>query len=123
MSTERSRRYEAWNELADADALWGPLMALRPSAEQEFTRLRLLVVVTVFGGFYGTCGAFVLAWLHHLTHWPVPPLGVVPLGLIATAFICGELTFLRAWNDRARRIVRREAWLVSRGKTTSARER
>lgn len=123
MSTERSQRYEAWNELSDADALWGPFVALRPSPEQQFSRLRLLVIVTLFGGFYGTCGAFVLAWVHHLTHWSVPPRGTLPLGLIATSFLCGELTFLRAWNDRARRMLRREAWLVSQGKTESAPER
>ena len=123
MSSERSQRYEAWNELCDADALWGPLVALRPAPEQQFTRLRLLAVVSVFGAFYGTCGAFVLAWVHHLTRFPVPPPGALPLGLVATAFACGELTFLRAWNERARRIVRREAWLVSQGKVEGAPER
>jgi len=123
MSSERSWRYEAWNEVCDADALWGPLVALRPAPEQAFTRLRLLGIVSLFGVFYGTCGAFILAWVHRLTGWPVPPPAIWPLGLTATAFVCGEITFLRAWNERARRLVRREAWLVSQGKAESATER
>jgi hypothetical protein len=122
MSRERSQRYEVWNELCDADELWGPLIDLRPAPDQEFTHLRLLIVVSLFGGFYGLCGAFFLALLHHLVHWAVPPHAALPLGLTATAFVCGELTFLRAWNERARLRVRREAWLERQGKTAGASE-
>ncbi|HWP10027.1 MAG TPA: hypothetical protein VNN72_29995 [Polyangiaceae bacterium] len=111
MSSERNRRYEAWNEVCDADALWGPLLFLRPAQDQKFTRLRLLVVVTSFGSFYGLSGAFVLRFLHHLTNFRVPHGAVLPLALSATAYLCGELTFLRAWNERARLMLRRESWL------------
>jgi hypothetical protein len=120
MSTERSQRYEAWNELCDADALWGPLVFLRPATDQTFTRLRLLVVVSLFGSVYGLFVAFVLDFIHHATQWPVPPRPVLPLALIATAFACGELTFLRAWNERARLIHRREAWLERQSRRESS---
>jgi hypothetical protein len=111
MSSERSRRYEAWNEVCDADALWGPLLFLRPAQDRKFTRLRLLVVVSLFGSFYGSCGACMLGLLHKLMHVAVPPAAVLPLALSATAYLCGELTFLRAWNERARLMLRRESWL------------
>lgn len=114
-SNERNRRFEVWNQVCDADALWGPLLFLRPAQDQRFTRLRLLVVVGSFGSFYGLCGAFMLAFIHHITRFPVPPPAVLPLALTATAYLCGEFTFLRAWNERARLIHRREAWLERQG--------
>jgi hypothetical protein len=119
MSSERIRRYEVWNQLADADALWGPFAFLRPSQKQEFSHARLLVVTILFGGFYGMCGNVVLVWFHHLTHYPVFPLPALPLALVATTFLCGELTFRPAWNMRARRSVRRSTWLAANGRDSS----
>ena len=116
MSSERTRRHEVWNELADADALWGPLTFLRPAHDQEFSHARLLFINIVFGSFYGMCGNILLIWVHHLTHYRVFPLPVLPLALVATSFLCGELTFLPAWNSRARRTVRRSTWLAAKAR-------
>jgi hypothetical protein len=123
MSSERSRRYEAWNEVCDADALWGPLLFLRPAQDQTFTRLRLLAVVSSFGSLYGLGGALMLHFVHRLAHLAVPPPAVLPLALSATAYLCGELTFLRAWNERARLMVRRDAWLERQNRTSDSSPR
>jgi hypothetical protein len=116
MSSERNRRYEVWNQLCDANPLWGPFAFLRPAREQEFTQARLLAVTTVFGVFYGMCGNVVLAWIHHLTHFRVFPLLALPLALVGASFLCGELTFRPAWNSRARRDARRSTWMAANGR-------
>jgi hypothetical protein len=119
MSTEKRRRYEAWNELCDADALWGPLLFLRPSQDAQFTSLRLLAVVVPFSAFYGMLTDLGLHYLQRLFGGTLPQLFLVPLGLMVTAFVCGELTFLRAWNERARLMSRRESWLERQGGASS----
>jgi len=123
MSSERRQRYDAWNEVCDADALWGPLVFLRPAQDQRFTRLRLLVVVGLFGSFYGLAGALMLELVHRLTHLAVPPHAVLPLSLSVTAYLCGELTFLPAWNERARLMLRRESWLERQNRTSDGSPR
>lgn len=120
MSSEKTRRYDVWNQLSDADALWGPLAFLRPARNQEFSHARLFAVTMIFGSSYGMCGNVILAWVHHLTHYRVFPLPVVPLALVVTSFLCGKLTFLPAWNARARRSVRRSTWLAANGRASTS---
>lgn len=98
------------NELCDADSLWGPLVFLRPAREELFGHTRLLLVCGLFGFFYGMCANAVLAVTHHFGGRAVPPVYAVPLFLSLTSFACGELTFLRAWNRRARQLERRRQW-------------
>lgn len=117
MSNERSRRYDAWNEICDADSLWGPLLFLRPAQERVLTHPRLLLICGLFGTFYGLCGSFILAWFHHLGHVAVLPAYQLPLFLSATSFLCGELTFARAWNERARRLARQTSWAEANRRT------
>jgi len=102
MSDRSRHNHDAWNELCDADALWGPLVFLRPEQTQVFTSARLLLVTSLFGIFYGMVGNLGLAVLRrfHLCD-PVNVLSL-PLFLTACAYVCGELTFLRAWNARVR---------------------
>jgi hypothetical protein len=116
MSSEKNRRYEVWNQLSDADALWGPFAFLRPAQNRELSHARLLAITTLFGFFYGMCANVVLVWVHHLTHYRVFPLPALPLGLVATSFLCGELTFRPAWNARARQTVRRSTWMAAKGR-------
>jgi hypothetical protein len=115
MSTEKRRRYEAWNELCDADALWGPLLFLRPSQDEKFTHLRLLTVVVPFSACYGMCAALMLHFVQRLFGGALPPFFALPLGMMVTAFVCGEVTFLPAWNERARLMSRRDSWLERQG--------
>jgi hypothetical protein len=116
MSSEKSRRYEVWNRICDADALWGPFAFLRPAPERRFTHARLLAVTFLFSSFYGMCANVILVWLHHLTHYRVFPLLDLPLALLATSFLCGELTFLPAWNSRARQSARLSTWMAAKGR-------
>ena len=101
---------QVMNELCDADSLWGPLVFLRPAREQRFGHSRLLLVCSLFGVFYGMCANAVLAITHHFGGRAVPPIYAVPLFLSLTSFACGEITFLRAWNRRARQLERRREW-------------
>lgn len=102
MSDRSRHNHDAWNELCDADALWGPLVFLRPGQLQIFTSTRLLLVTSLFGIFYGMVGNVCLA-LFRRVHLCGPVNGLVlPLSLTVVAFICGELTFRRAWNSRVR---------------------
>jgi hypothetical protein len=120
MSSEKIRRYEVWNQLCDADALWGPLAFLRPAPKQKFTHLRLLAITVLFGSFYGMCGNLMLMWVHHLTHYRVFPLPDLPLALVVTSFLCGELTFLPAWNSRARQSARLSTWMAAKGRAPAS---
>jgi hypothetical protein len=103
------------NELCDADSLWGPLVFLRPAREKRFGHVRLLTVCGMFGVFYGLCANAVLAVTHHFGGRAVPPVYAVPLFLTLTSFLCGELTFLRAWNRRAHQLARRRQWEEAKG--------
>jgi hypothetical protein len=103
------------NELCDADSLWGPLVFLRPAREKRFGHVRLLMVCGMFGVFYGLCANAVLAVTHHFGGRAVPPVYAVPLFLTLTSFLCGELTFLRAWNRRAHQLARRRQWEEAKG--------
>ncbi|MFZ5892381.1 MAG: hypothetical protein ACOY0T_15080 [Myxococcota bacterium] len=102
------------NELCDADSLWGPLVFLRPAREKLFTTGRLLLVCSLFGIFYGMCANAVLVLTHRMGGRAVPPVYAVPLFLTLTSFICGELTFLRAWNRRAKLLARKREWEESK---------
>src|SRR3954447_21452763 len=116
MSSEKSRRYEVWNRICDADALWGPLAFLRPAAERRFTHASLLAVTFLFSSFYGMFVNVVLAWLHQVTHYRVFPLPALPLALFVTSFLCGKLTFLPAWNSRARQSARLWNWMAAKAR-------
>jgi hypothetical protein len=89
---------------------------MRPAPTRRFSHARLLAVTVLFGSFYGMCGNVVLVWVHHLTHFRVMPLPVLPLALILTSFLCGELTFVPAWNSRARQSARLSSWMAAKGR-------
>jgi len=102
MSDRSRHNHDAWNELCDADALWGPLVFLRPEQHQRFTSARLLLVTSLFGIFYGIVGNVALAVFRRLHLGGQLDVLWLPLFFTLTAFVCGRLTFVRAWNARAR---------------------
>jgi hypothetical protein len=106
---------ETLNALADAGALWGPLLFLRPKHHQVLTSGRLLTICGLFSGFYGMCGNVLIALLRYPASRPVTPVYVLPLLLTAFTFLCGRLTVARSWNTRARRLARRIDWTVATG--------
>ena len=102
MSDQSSRNHDAWNELCDADALWGPLVFLRPQPHKNFGLPRLLLVTSLFGIFYGMVGNVALAIFRRVGLCDPVAVYWLPLILTVTSFICGAITFLPAWNTRAR---------------------
>jgi hypothetical protein len=88
---------------------------LRPAREKRFGHARLFLVCGLFGVFYGLCANAVLAVTHHFGGRALPPVYAVPLFLTLTSFVCGELTFLRAWNRRAHQLARRRQWQEAKG--------
>jgi hypothetical protein len=120
MSNEQRHRHEMWNELSDADALWGPLLFLRPGQHEPFTRARLFLVCSSFGMFYGLCGSAILAWIFHLCRFGPVPIFRLPLLLSATSLLCGEFSFVRAWNGRARQIARQISWAAAKRRVSTS---
>jgi hypothetical protein len=76
----------------------------------------LLAVTFLFSAFYGMCANVVVVWLHHLTGSRALPLPELPLALLVTSFLCGELTFLPAWNSRARQSARLSTWMAAKAR-------
>jgi len=118
MAAQTSERDEILNTLCDADPLWGPLLFLRPPQEKPFGSLRLLAVCSLFGFFYGMCANALLALTHRLGGHAVHPVYAAPLFLALTAFVCGQLAFLGAWNRRAERLNRQLIWVKANQRTS-----
>jgi hypothetical protein len=117
MSKGRFLDHEVLNGLADADALWGPLLFLRPKRHQVLSSGRLLAVCTLFSVFYAMCGNVLVALVVRGGARPVLPVYVLPLLLTAFTFFFGQLTVARAWNPRARRMARRIDWTAAAGRS------
>jgi len=111
MSNEREQADSLLLQICDSDALWGPLVLLRPAHEKPLGSARLLLMGGIFGLFYGMCANAVFAVAHHFGGRTPPPLLAAPALLALGAFLCGKLALARAWNRRARRITRRLEWM------------
>jgi hypothetical protein len=110
MSSESVHSDSVLHVICDSDALWGPLALLRPAREKPLGRVRLLLMSSLFGLFYGMCANAVFALTHHFGGRAAPPVYAVPVFLMLAAFLCGELAVVRAWNRRARLLARRLEW-------------
>jgi len=119
MWNESTRSDQVLVELCDADSLWGPLVFLRPERDQRLTTARLLLICALYGIFYGMCANLVLALAHRLGGRPVLPIYCAPTFLTLTSFLCGKLSFARAWNRRAHQFTRRRAWAEANGRAPS----
>lgn len=119
MPAQTTSTDEVLNQLTDADALWGPLLFLRPARERQFGSVRLFTVCGLFGVFYGMCGNALLALAHLTGGRAGVPVFAAPLFLSVTSFLCGQL-FTGAWNRRAHQLNRRMAW--AEAKRASRRE-
>jgi hypothetical protein len=106
MSNERERSDALLHEICDSDALWGPLVLLRPAPDKPIGHARLLLMCSLFGLFYGMCANAVFAIAHHFGGRHPPAVYAAPLLLALGSFLCGELTLVRAWNRRAQRHAR-----------------
>jgi hypothetical protein len=107
------RHDELLNELNDADPLWGPLLFLRPRQSEPMTVARVFALSVLVGGFYGMLGSLAIALLLKAGSPHAPPIWLLPAMLTGICFACCELTLARAWNQRARRLIRSSAWAAA----------
>jgi hypothetical protein len=109
---------ERLTRLCDEDALWGPLISLRPAKDCSFTVLRGLLLASALGSFYGMLLNIALSLICRRTGH-LPPIYGMPLVLTFTYFIGFRSALVPAWNRRARLLVRRAGYLESIARRTS----
>ena len=102
MDNRTFRADDRLNQLNDRDEMWGPLLFLRPERHQPISAARALTLATLLGVFFGMLGNVMLGlMLPHGGHGR-PPVLLMPLFLAAMYFLCGQPSFVAAWNRRAR---------------------
>jgi hypothetical protein len=116
MDKRSFRADEKLNQLSDRDAGWGPLLFLRPARHQPLTRVRVLGIAALLGGFYGMLGNVMLGLIARAGAGGKPPLLLMPAVLTAMYFICAELSVVAAWNRRASQLSRRLDWAELTGR-------
>jgi hypothetical protein len=107
---------ERLNELCDRDALWGPLLAIRPEKNRVFSVARVLALAGAAGGLYGLLLNLGFVLVCRLAHLRAPSMFGVPFILTFTYFVGFMFTLAPAWNRRARLLVRRADYLQSIGR-------
>jgi len=95
---------ELFTRIVDADAHWGPLLFLRPRVEESLSTVRVLLLSGLLGSVFGLLGSIFLAVAARALHKPSVGVHVFPLALIALYFCASQLTFVPAWNRRAKRL-------------------
>lgn len=101
------------NELNDNDALWGPLIYLRPAQHKHFGCVRACALSLLVGGFYGMLLDLVVA-LTFDGLASLPSIYAMPLALSAVCFIGFRMSLGPAWNRRAHALRRRRDFLLGR---------
>lgn len=96
---------------ADSDALWGPLLFLRPKTTQYFGPGRVLLGAALVGGFQGMAVNLGMMGAYVLTGRDILPVYVAPLALTVVVAGVLHLTVRRAWNRRVERLLRTRAWI------------
>jgi hypothetical protein len=109
-----NQRYHTDNTLvewADSDALWGPLLFLRPKATEYLGPGRIGVIACALGCVQGLAVNFVVTTASRLMGRVSAPGYEVPLALSLALAVALDLSVGRAWNRRVDRLHRRQAWL------------
>ena len=110
------RADERLNQLSDRDAVWGPLVFLRPERHQLLSAARVLVIASLLGGFYGMLGNVMLSLIAGAGSGGKPSIFLIPALFTAMCFLCAELSVVGAWNRRARLLSRRLDWAELTGR-------
>jgi hypothetical protein len=116
MQNRTFRADDRLNQLSDRDELWGPLLFLRPERSRLMSVPRVLTLSALVGGFFGMFGSVLLAFLLTPGDPSRPPVLMMPALMTAMYFALAELSFVPAWNRRARLIMRRQDWAELTGR-------
>ena len=95
---------ELFTRIVDSDAHWGPLLFLRPRANENLSALRVLLLSGLLGSVFGLLGSICLTVAARVLQKPSVGVHVFPLGLSALYFCVSQLTVVPAWNRRAKRL-------------------
>lgn len=93
---------ELFTRIVDSDEQWGPLLFIRPPKDTRFGMDRVLALAVLVGGGFGVPGSVLLALIARAAHRPPLPLFVFPVLLTIVYFSICQLSFVPAWNRRAR---------------------
>jgi len=110
------RADERLNQLSDRDAVWGPLLFLRPERHQLLSPERVLGIASLLGGFYGMLANVMLGLIARAGAGGKPSIFLMPALLAAMCFVCAQLSVVGAWNRRARLLSRRIGWAELTGR-------
>ena len=110
MDNRTFRADDKLNDFSDQDAMWGPLLFLRPERHQAMGPLRVLALAAMLGVFYGMLGNVVLGLLARAGSTGKPSVLMMPMLLTAMYFVCAQLSIVPAWNRRSRSISRQMGW-------------
>jgi hypothetical protein len=102
---------ERLNRFSDDDAMWGPLLFLRPARHRIMSPTRVLAIAGLVGGFYGMLGNVILALLARQGSAGKPAIWIMPAILTSVYFVCAQLSIVAAWNRRAHLTSRRNDWV------------
>ena len=110
------RADERLNQLSDRDAVWGPLLFLRPERRQVLSPARVLVIASLLGGFYGMLANVMLGLIARAGAGGKPSTLLMPALFTAMCFVFAQLSIVGAWNRRARLLSRRLDWAELTGR-------
>ena len=110
MDNRTFRADDRLNQVSDQSEMWGPLLFLRPERQEPMSPLRVLVISSLLGVFYGMLGNVILGLLARSGNGGKPSVVLMPLLLTAVYFISAQLSIVAAWNRRARLLSRQQSW-------------
>jgi hypothetical protein len=111
-----NHRYHTDNTLvewADSDALWGPLLFLRPKRTEHLGPGRIGVIACVLGCVQGLAVNFVVATANRFVGQASAPGYEISIALSLALAVALDLSVGRAWNRRVDRLQRRQEWLAN----------
>ena len=93
-----------FTQFVDSDHQWGPLLFLRPRVYERLGVRRVLALAVLVGLSFGMLGSIFLAVAARVSGKPPLAVHVFPMVLTFIYFCVCQMTFVPAWNRRAKRL-------------------
>jgi hypothetical protein len=90
-------------EFCECDSNWGPLLFLRPAADERMSVRHTAFGAILLGVPFGLFATIILTLYAHFIGKPAPALFQYPLLLSLGYWLTAQLTLARAWNRRVKR--------------------